>query len=205
MNGALVLQVQNNYSFHIRIVNVMKTKKSLIFLFLLIFCSSAYANTKAIDALKEGGRLIFIRHANAPGGGDPNNFDIKDCSTQRNLDTNGIEQAERIGQFFRDNKISIDAVFSSEWCRCKDTAKKAFENYKTYSALNSFFSTKFAQNRDKQMKNLKSFVKSWKSKKNIVFVTHYVVISEALNETVSSGAIIVADRNFKVIGMLETN
>ena len=84
-------------------------------------------------------------------------------------------------------------------------AKKAFENYKTYSALNSFFSTKFAQNRDKQMKNLKSFVKSWKSKKNIVFVTHYVVISEALNETVSSGAIIVADKNFKVIGTVKIN
>ena len=205
MNGALVLQVQNNYSFDIRIVNDMKMKKYLIFLFFLFFCNSTFANTKIINALEEGGKLIFIRHAYAPGGGDPDNFDIKDCSTQRNLDTTGIEQAKRIGQFFRDNKISIDEVLSSEWCRCKDTAKNAFENYKTFNALNSFFSSKFAKNRDKQMKDLKYFVKNRNSKKNIVFITHYVVISEALNTTVISGAIIVADKNFKVIGTVETN
>jgi phosphohistidine phosphatase SixA len=205
VNGALVLQVQNNYSFDIRIVNDMKIKKYLIFLFFLLFCSSTFANTKIISALEEGGKLIFIRHAYAPGGGDPDNFDVKNCSTQRNLDTVGVKQAKRIGQFFRDNEISIDSVFSSEWCRCKDTAKNAFENYKTFNALNSFFSSNFAKNRDKQMKDLKSFIKSWNSKKNIVFVTHYVVISEVLNTTASSGTIIVADKNFKVIGTIETN
>jgi len=183
----------------------MKMKKYLIFLFFLLFCSSTFANTKIISALEEGGKLIFIRHAHAPGGGDPDNFDIKDCSTQRNLDATGVKQAKRIGQFFRKNKISIDSVFSSEWCRCKDTAKSAFESYKTFKALNSFFSLKFEKNRDKQVKDLKSFVKSWNSKKNIVFITHYVVILEVLNTTVSSGAIIVADKNYKVIGTVETN
>ncbi len=176
-----------------------------IFIFSLFVFNNALANQEVINSLKNGNKLVFIRHAYAPGTGDPNNFNIKDCSTQRNLDKTGIEQAKRIGQFFRDNKISIDSVHSSEWCRCKDTAKNAFKNYKTYNALNSFFSSKFARNKDKQMKDLKSFVKSWNGKKNIVFVTHYVVISEALNNTVSSGAIIVADKNFKVIGTVETN
>jgi len=176
-----------------------------IFIFSLFVFNNALANQEVINSLKNGNKLVFIRHAYAPGTGDPNNFNIKDCSTQRNLDKTGIEQAKRIGQFFRDNKISIDSVHSSEWCRCKDTAKNAFKNYKTYNALNSFFSSKFAKNKDKQMKDLKSFVKSWNGKKNIVFVTHYVVISEALNNTVSSGAIIVADKNFKVIGTVETN
>jgi len=176
-----------------------------IFIFSLFVFNNALANQEVINSLKNGSKLVFIRHAYAPGTGDPNNFNIKDCSTQRNLDKTGIEQAKRIGQFFRDNKISIDSVHSSEWCRCKDTAKNAFKNYKTYNALNSFFSSKFAKNKDKQMKDLKSFVKSWNGKKNIVFVTHYVVISEALNNTVSSGAIIVADKNFKVIGTVETN
>ncbi len=183
----------------------MKKQKTLIFLFFLLFCSSACANTKVITALKEGGKLIFIRHAHAPGGGDPDNFNITDCSTQRNLDVTGINQAKRIGKFFKANKISIDLILSSEWCRCKDTAKSAFESYKTFNALNSFFSSEFAKNRDKQMKELKSFVKSWNSKKNIVFITHYVVISEVLNTNVSSGTIIVADKNFKVIGTIETN
>ena len=177
----------------------------LILIFNFFIFNSSTANQEAINSLKNGNKLIFIRHALAPGGGDPDNFDIRNCSTQRNLSITGINQAKRIGQFFRDNKISIDLVLSSEWCRCKDTAKNAFENYKTFNALNSFFSSKFAKNRNKQMKDLKSFVKSWNSKKNIVFVTHYVVISEALNTTVSSGEIIVADKNYKVIGSIEIN
>ena len=183
----------------------MKTQKTLIFLFFLLFCSTTYANTKVISALKEGGKLIFIRHAHAPGGGDPDNFNIRDCSTQRNLDSTGIDQAKRIGKFFRTNQISVDLVLSSEWCRCKDTANNAFKDYKTFNALNSFFSSKFEKNRDRQIKDLKAFVKNWDSKKNIVFVTHFVLISEIFNENVNSGAIIVADRNFKVIGMIELN
>jgi phosphohistidine phosphatase SixA len=180
-------------------------KKYLLLLFFSFFCSVTYANTKVISALEEGGKLIFIRHAYAPGGGDPKNFDITRCSSQRNLDATGIKQSKRIGKFFRDNKISIDLVFSSEWCRCKDTAKNAFKNYKTFKALNSFFSSKFAKNREEQMKELKAFVKNWNSKKNMVFVTHYVVISEALGVNVKSGMIVVADKKFKIIGTIETN
>ena len=180
-------------------------KKYLLLLFFSFFCSVTYANTKVISALEEGGKLIFIRHAYAPGGGDPKNFDITRCSSQRNLDATGIKQSKRIGKFFRDNKISIDLVFSSEWCRCKDTAKNAFKNYKTFKALNSFFSSKFAKNREEQIKELKAFVKNWNSKKNMVFVTHYVVISEALGVNVKSGMIVVADKKFKIIGTIETN
>tara|TARA_B100000767_G_C19531125_1_gene436625 strand:- start:6 stop:554 length:549 start_codon:yes stop_codon:yes gene_type:complete len=177
----------------------------IIFFFVFLPFNNILANQEVIDSLKEGGKLVFIRHAFAPGGGDPDNFDIKVCSTQRNLNQTGIDQAKRIGLFFRDNKISIDSVLSSEWCRCRDTAKNAFENYKTFNALNSFFSSKFEKNRNKQMIDLKFFVKNWNSKKNIVFVTHYVVISEVLNTTASSGEIIVADKNYKVIGSIEIN
>jgi phosphohistidine phosphatase SixA len=180
-------------------------KKIIIFLFFLVPCSDVYANTKVITALEEGGKVIFIRHAYAPGAGDPDNFDIRDCSTQRNLDTNGTKQAARIGKFFSDNKISIDSVFSSEWCRCKDTAKIAFEDYRVFNALNSFFSNKFSKNKHKQIKELKAFIKKWDSKKNIVFVTHYVVISEIVNITISSGEIIVVDKNLKFIGTVKTN
>ena len=180
-------------------------KKYLILLSFSFFCSVTYANTKVINALEEGGKLIFIRHAYAPGEGDPKNFDITRCSSQRNLDATGIKQSKRIGKFFRDNKISIDLVLSSEWCRCKDTAKNAFKNYKTFKALNSFFSSKFAKNKEEQMKELKSFVKNWNGKKNMVFVTHYVVILEALGVNVKSGIIVVADKKFKIIGTIETN
>ncbi|MDA9092187.1 histidine phosphatase family protein [Pelagibacteraceae bacterium] len=181
------------------------TKKIIILLFFLLSHKTSYAEPEAIAALQEGEKLVFIRHAMAPGGGDPENFKLNDCSTQRNLDSAGISQAKKIGQFFKDNNIQIDKVLSSEWCRTKDTAQNAFGKYKTFNALNSFFSSKFSQNREKQMKDLKVFVDNWDSKKNIVFVTHYVVILEALNTTVDSGEIIVADKNYKVIGTIETN
>ena len=75
----------------------------------------------------------------APGSGDPENFKLNDCSTQRNLNHEGIKQSEKIGLFFIRNKIPVEKVLSSEWCRCKDTAKYAFKNYITFNALNSFF------------------------------------------------------------------
>ena len=153
--------------------------------------------------LKNGGNIIFIRHAYAPGGEDPGNFDINDCSTQRNLSGDGREQAKNIGNYFKENLIPIDKVISSEWCRCKETAEIAFEKFETNKFLNSFFSEKFSKNRKKQIKNLKKYINEWDGNKNLVFVTHYVVISEALNYNPSSGEIIISDISFEIIGNIE--
>ena len=182
----------------------------LLRFFLIIFISltspvKADLNKKLINQLEEGGKLIFIRHAYAPGSGDPDNFNLNDCSTQRNLSKEGQRQAEYIGEFFRNNKVKIDKVLSSEWCRCKETAKIAFKNFSTNSFLNSFYSSKFAKNRDKQVKALKEYIKKFKSDKNLVLVTHYVLISEILNYGPSSGEIVVSNRNLNIIGSLEIN
>ena len=183
----------------------MKKIISLLFIFIsLVFSNQAFSNDDLIQSLKEGGKIIFIRHAYAPGGGDPDNFDVNDCSTQRNLNNVGISQSKLIGEFFVKNKIQIDQVLSSEWCRCKDTAKYAFKNFKTFNALNSFFSSKFAQNEDKQIKDLKHFIQNWKSEKNLVLVTHYVVISSMLNMAVGSGEIVITNNDYDVIGTIET-
>jgi len=173
-------------------------------LFLLIFISISFPVKADLDnklekQLKKGGNLIFIRHAYAPGGGDPENFIISDCSTQRNLNEDGKNQSKRIGQFFIENDILIDKVLSSEWCRCKDTAQIAFTNFETKNFLNSFFSAQFASNKNQQIKDLKKYIKNWQSDKNLVLVTHYVLISEILNYTSSSGEIVISDKNFKVI------
>ena len=180
----------------------------LLRFFLIIFISltspvKADLNKKLINQLEEGGKLIFIRHAYAPGSGDPDNFNLNDCSTQRNLSKEGQRQAEYIGEFFRNNKVKIDKVLSSEWCRCKETAKIAFKNFYTNSFLNSFYSSKFAKNKDKQVKALKEYIKKFKSDKNLVLVTHYVLISEILNYGPSSGEIVVSNKNFNIIGRLE--
>ena len=178
--------------------------------FLIIFISltttvKADLNKKLINQLEEGGKLIFIRHAYAPGSGDPDNFNLNDCSTQRNLSKEGQRQAKYIGEFFRNNKVKIDKVLSSEWCRCKETAKIAFKNFSTNSFLNSFYSSKFAKNKNKQVKALKEYIKKFKSDKNLVLVTHYVLISEILNYGPSSGEIVVSNKNLNIIGSLEIN
>ena len=182
----------------------MKKILTILFIGMLNFVSCAYSNDKILNLLNEGKKLIFIRHAIAPGNGDPNNFNIKDCSTQRNLNKNGIKQSKKIGLFFKKNKIKIDKILSSEWCRCIDTAKYAFENFETFDALNSFYDEKFAANETRQINDLKKYIKNWDSDKNLVFVTHYVVISSILNTGSSSGEIIISDKNFNIIGSINT-
>ena len=182
----------------------MKFIKFLLIIFISINSPiKADSNQNVINELKKGGNLIFIRHAYAPGGGDPKNFDINECKTQRNLSNSGRDQAKKIGSFFKDNKIPISKVYSSEWCRCKETASIAFNDFETKSFLNSFFSSQFAKNKDLQMKRLKTFINNWNKNKNLVFVTHYVVISESLNYAPSSGEIIISKKNLKVIDTIE--
>jgi len=178
-------------------------KKLLIILFILTFFTNVNSDENIIKNLKKGGNIVFIRHAIAPGGGDPEDFKLNDCSTQRNLDSQGIEQSKKIGLFFANNNIPIDQVLSSEWCRCKDTAKYAFKNYETFNALNSFFSEKFQKNKKQQMKNLLSFIKKWEGDGNLILVTHYVVILEALNKAVSSGEIVISDKKLNLLGIVD--
>ena len=179
-------------------------KLILIFSVLLFQLNYSFANDKVIESLKEGGKLIFIRHALAPGSGDPENFELQNCSTQRNLDDIGIQQSKRIGLIFKKNEIKIDKIYSSEWCRCKDTAKYAFNDFKTFDALNSFYDIRFAANEDKQIKDFYEFIDNIDSKNNIVFVTHYVVIGAILNIGTSSGEIVVTDKNLNIIGSIDT-
>ncbi|MBD1167547.1 histidine phosphatase family protein [Pelagibacterales bacterium SAG-MED09] len=182
----------------------MKFLKLFIVIFISLTTSiKADLNENLMSQLKEGEKLLFIRHAYAPGSGDPNNFNLNDCSTQRNLSEDGRKQAKFIGEFFRKNKIKIDKVLSSEWCRCKETAEIAFENFSTNNFLNSFYSSKYAKNKNNQIDALNDYIKKFKSNKNLVLVTHYVIISEVLNYGPSSGEIVVSDKNFNIIGSIE--
>ena len=178
----------------------MKIIKTILILLISLNISfKVISENEFQNILKEGKKLIFIRHAYAPGSGDPDGFEISDCASQRNLSIEGINQSKKIGQFFIKNDVLIDKVLSSEWCRCEQTAEYAFNDYETKSFLNSFFSQKFTQNKNKQIKELKKYVKEWNGENNLIFVTHYVVISEVLNLSALSGEIIVSDKNFNVL------
>ena len=176
-------------------------------LFLIfIFTSQLNASEQAWNLAQEGNKIILIRHSLAPGGGDPAGFKIDDCKTQRNLNKKGINQSKKIGKLFKKNKVPIDQVLSSQWCRCKDTAKYAFEEYNEFTALNSTFQSPFDKNEGKQLKELYNHVKTWNGKgKNLVLITHYSIITAVTNAVPSSGEIVVADKNFKVLGTIQTD
>jgi phosphohistidine phosphatase SixA len=183
----------------------MKLIKIILILFISFNTSFKVISANDLqNILKEDGKLIFIRHAYAPGVGDPDGFEIFNCTSQRNLNKEGIEQSKRIGQLFIKNDVKIGKVLTSEWCRCKETAEYAFVNYETKSFLNSFFSQKFFHNKDRQIKELKKYVKMWDGKDNLIFVTHYVVISEVLNLSVSSGEIVITDKEFNILTRKKT-
>ena len=187
----------------------MKNKIISLLLKVLIFSLfsiHSHSSAQNWQPTQEGNKIILIRHSLAPGGGDPTGFKINDCKTQRNLNREGISQSKKIGKLFKRNKVLIDQVLSSQWCRCKDTAKFAFGEYKEFTALNSTFQTPFNKNEAKQLKELYRFVKKWDGKgKNLVLVTHYSIITAVTNAVPSSGEIVITDKNFKVISTITTD
>ena len=95
-------------------------------------------------------------------------------------------------------------LFSSEWCQMQRNSIYSFaDNYETKSFLNSFYEERFSKNKDRQIMELKEYIKKWKGKKNLVLITHYVVISEMLNISTTSGEIVISDKNYNVIERLK--
>ena len=184
-----------------------------VFKFFFVLIYIFFTNLTAVlssdsiwDEARKGNKVILIRHSLAPGGGDPAGFKIENCKTQRNLNKAGIDQSKKIGKIFRDNKIPIDIILSSEWCRCKDTAFHAFGRFKKFSALNSTFSNPYIKNESRQIKKIKKYLKNWDGKgKNLILVTHYSIITAITDAVPRSGEIVIADKNLNVLNTIETN
>lgn len=156
----------------------------------LSFCLSLHAedNTlKQIKAMQSGGHILMLRHAIAPGFGDPENIKIGDCNTQRNLDDSGRKQSIEIGNWLRKNNIKPKAIYSSQWCRCLETARLLnLGEVNELSSLNSFY--QMTQNREPNLKALKAFIAEQISDEMlIIMVTHSVTISEISGQNVASG------------------
>ena len=140
-----------------------------------------------IKLMKSGGHILMIRHAYAPGSGDPANFKIGDCATQRNLNNRGRAQARTIGEWLRSKGIKDAKVYSSQWCRCLETARLLdLGTVAELPALNSFY--ELPQNREPNIKALRSFIVNLpENGELIIWVTHFVTILEISGEGVSSG------------------
>ena len=156
---------------------------------------SSSATAKLTQALKEEGiNIIFIRHALAPGYGDPEDFDLLDCSTQRNLNDTGIRQAQALGRELKkaitEAQRPLTAILSSQWCRCQDTAREmALGPVDTFAGLNSFFQDH--ADRDTTLALLEDKKASLGADDLVVMVTHQVVISAATGLSTSSGGLVL--------------
>lgn len=155
------------------------------------------ANDRLWAAAGSKGHFVMIRHALAPGFGDPPEFVIGDCSTQRNLDDEGRKQALKIGRLFKSKGFKKAKIYSSQWCRCRETASMLrLGDVIDLQALNSFFERE--ENEKPQMTALNDFLNRQTLEDGpLILVTHYVNIGALTGTYPESGGIVVVKRTNK--------
>jgi broad specificity phosphatase PhoE len=144
-------------------------------------------------ALRAGGHVALIRHASTePGLGDPPGYKLDDCATQRNLSAQGREEARRLGERMRREGVVVDKVYTSPWCRCRDTAKEAFGKAEDWEALSSFFDDRGREpDRTERVKKRIGTYATRKPRGTVVMVTHHVNIAALTNLAVGTGEVVV--------------
>ena len=142
-------------------------------------------------ALGDGeGKALLIRHAEAPGTGDPPGFRLGDCATQRNLSAEGLAQAAALGRALRERGVRVGRVLTSQWCRARDTARLMDVGpVEDSSALNSFFDERNA--RAERTAALRDLVRGWRGPGALVLVTHQVNIAALTGLSPAAGEMIV--------------
>ena len=154
-------------------------------------------------ALRNGG-IALLRHADAPGYGDPPEFSLTDCRTQRNLGEQGRAQAIRIGERFRQQKVKVGKVLASQWCRTTDTAQAAFPGQvEPVAVFNSFFQDRSQANPQTDM--ARALLLAWEGPSALVVVTHQVNITALSDIVPASGEGVVlrrAGHKLRVVGRI---
>ena len=174
----------------------------ICFFYLIAMDASGYSLELTLEEYAKNpfGNVIFLRHAFAPGmdaNGQPAKFKIDVCSTQRNLDSTGREQAILIGDKFRQNGIKFEIIYSSQWCRCLETARLLNLGEVTpETSLNSGFKGLF-----KQVETLAKLRQNLESLNNenqlVLMITHRSVISAITGVNVNSGGAVAYNTKAK--------
>lgn len=167
----------------------------LVGILLSTFTQEARADAALWEAVRTGEAFAIMRHALAPGGGDPAGFRLNDCSTQRNLSEDGRQQARDIGDAFRANGIASARVMTSQWCRCRETARElGLGPVVDLPAMNSFFEHRHRA--EAQTAKLRAWLidegATTMARGPLVLVTHQVNVSALTGLFTSSGGIVVA-------------
>jgi phosphohistidine phosphatase SixA len=154
--------------------------------------ASAADEPHAWTALAAGAHVALLRHANAPGTGDPQAVRIGDCSTQRNLDDVGREQARALGEAFRARKIRIGRIVSSPWCRTLETAR-LMELGKVEVSWSLVPDR--GQLPPVRAQELKQMLSSWRGPGTLVLVSHGFAIQPLYGDIPASGEMLVLKPN----------
>ena len=144
------------------------------------------------DALRTPGSVVVLRHSYAPGGFDPPDARLDDCTTQRNLDESGRAQARRLGEAFRQNGITVGPVLSSPRCRCLDTGRLAFGQAESWDPLQGALND--AERRRRQVDEIRKTIEARHAGPPLVLVTHGSVITDLTGLNVRMGAFVVLRR-----------
>jgi phosphohistidine phosphatase SixA len=166
-----------------------------LLIFSLVFTLSpqtSFANELAIWDKLQGtapkGYVLLLRHSLAPGVGDPENFDLRDCSTQRNLSALGRQDAKDVGTWIERRQIKIARVESSRWCRAKETATLLnLGKVRLNRNLDSLFEEADALNHPQTIKVRKQIVDHRNKTGILILVGHFVNIAAITNVGVDSG------------------
>jgi phosphohistidine phosphatase SixA len=155
------------------------------------------ANANLASDLNDGQHVLLMRHADAPGYGDPAGYQLDKCSTQRNLGDYGKKQAVLIGEWLKSQGITSANVISSQWCRCIDTAKLLNKGPVEISpAIGSFFDDMSLEKQ--QTKALERLVQSKLNSNNkapLILVTHHVNIQAYTGKVVNVGDMVLVKVN----------
>ena len=177
---------------------------------LAYFAGAATAADQVLPAeLAKPGRVLILRHAIAPGTGDPDNFRIGDCATQRNLDNAGRAQAAQLGRLLVQAGVARAKVYSSQWCRCLETARLLDLGPVTaLPALNSFFAR--ADQRDEKIADLREFLAGLPADgPPVVLVTHQVTVTGLTGVYPGSGTGVILQLNGtvkpRIVGEFSSN
>ncbi len=158
----------------------------------LVAGAARAAEAEPLAELARPGRVLLLRHANAPGIGDPANFKLHDCRTQRSLDAAGRKQAARLGERLRAAGVVRAKVYSSQWCRCLETARLLKVGaVHELPALNSFFDR--PEDRERNVSALRGFLAGLpQNGPPVVLVTHQATITALTGgHTASGGGVIL--------------
>ncbi|TIS99726.1 histidine phosphatase family protein [Mesorhizobium sp.] len=140
-------------------------------LLLLVVPATAHATEAGWALLRDGGHVVLLRHAMVTGTTDPANFDIEKCASQVNLSTRGKQQARKIGALFGARAAPIERVQSSRYCRCRDTARIAFEAEPEPFAALDLLKTD-ASEKAAQLTAIMNEIRGYSGSDNVVMVTH---------------------------------